>query len=105
MNSIAEKSNRMDSFENLQFQVRGVTSESMVIDALCGKDASECDAKQMYTNLGDVIKNEKHVPFQINYVTTPLDLYTLYNKTTVPCYKAVNVCLHSLFSNSVEFLI
>lgn len=47
-------------------------------------------------------RNNKYVPFQINYITEPMNGYTAFNKSTVPCYMAVDVSpFHWLFMNYV----
>ncbi|XP_055296327.1 NPC intracellular cholesterol transporter 1-like isoform X2 [Sitodiplosis mosellana] len=76
-----------------KFQVGG----GSVISSLCmGED--RCDPRTLYTGIGDVAENPEYVPFQITYKTEPMDNYTLFNETTIPCYKAVNkttkICPH-----------
>lgn len=69
--------------------------------ALCNGRAN-CDPRMMYKELGDIKSNPYNVPFQITYETESMDNYTLFNETTVPCYKAVNVSLFFFASIQLE---
>lgn len=71
---------------NFQLQING---DDKAISSLCEKE-DNCDPKTMFKFVGDVKANE-YVPFQIDFVTEPIDDYTLFNETTIPCYQAVNV--------------
>ncbi|XP_055296329.1 NPC intracellular cholesterol transporter 1-like [Sitodiplosis mosellana] len=60
------------------------------VNMMCGgaKDA-DCTSHKWYNFMGNYAIN-KYVPFQTNYITDPLNGYTSFNRSTVPCYKAVN---------------
>lgn len=55
-----------------------------------GAKGADCTPTKWYNFMGNVSGN-KYVPFQTNYITEPVDGYTSFNSTTVPCNQAVDV--------------
>lgn len=71
----------------------------LALDMMCGEwGASRCSPKKWFEFLGDATDN-MYVPFQITYITDPIDGYTPLDPLVVPCNQAVNVSiLHSFDS-------
>lgn len=69
---------------------------------MCGEwGASRCSPKKWFEFMGDAANN-LYVPFQITYITDPIENYTQLNPLITPCNKAINVSQFSLFSNFSE---
>lgn len=58
---------------------------------MCGEwGASRCSAEKWFEFMGDAQGNP-FVPFQITYITTPVDGLKQLDPPIVPCNKAINV--------------
>ncbi|XP_031634860.1 NPC intracellular cholesterol transporter 1 isoform X2 [Contarinia nasturtii] len=60
------------------------------LDMMCGEwGASRCSPQKWFEFMGDAEGNP-YVPFQINYITEPINGYKPLNPMVVPCNEAVN---------------
>lgn len=73
------------------------------LDLMCGgAKGDDCTPEKWYNFMGNVSSN-KYVPFQINYITEPVNGYTPFNRSTVPCYDEVNVSTNFLIKSFREW--
>lgn len=76
-------------FNNLQVIVP--STGKLALDVMCGEwGASRCSPKKWFEFMGDASGN-LYVPFQITYITDPVDDYIPLDPEIVPCNKAINV--------------
>lgn len=85
--------------QSLNSKVIVPSTGKLALDMMCGEwGASRCSPKKWFEFLGDATDN-MYVPFQITYITDPIDGYTPLDPLVVPCNQAVNVSiLHSFDS-------
>lgn len=78
----------------------------LALDMMCGDwGASRCSPKKWFEFMGDAEGNAQFVPFQITYITTPLDGYSKLDPTITPCSKAINVrAANDLFFETIFLL-